>query len=200
MDYDLFQTVLTEIEDTINTRLLTYVAEDDIEPLTPKQLVTGYRQQQRHPVDEEEREYADRVTLTKRERLRRTILAKWWEDFYAEYVLDLEKFHCPTVKHTKQIELGQVLTPGTDGKVRRVSLLIADRFRGVGSITVTRDPRCLYSLELHAGQIDDDHTHLGPFKENEAPLTELDESLTGGVSETPTSGAHSLPQGGRAPE
>ncbi|XP_045034397.1 uncharacterized protein LOC123475587 [Daphnia magna] len=90
MEYDLFQTVLTEIEDTINTRPLTYVAEDDTEPLTPKQLVTGYRQQQHHPVDDEEREYSDRVTLTKRERLRRNLVAQWWKDFYTEYVMDLE--------------------------------------------------------------------------------------------------------------
>jgi hypothetical protein len=65
MEYYLFQTVLTEIEDTINTRPLTYVAEDDTEPLTPKQLVTGYRQQQHHPVDDEEREYSDRQDADK---------------------------------------------------------------------------------------------------------------------------------------
>lgn len=48
---------------------MTYVAEDYVEPRTPKQLVTGYYQQQHHPVDDEEREYSDRVTLLKRERI-----------------------------------------------------------------------------------------------------------------------------------
>lgn len=56
MEYDLFQTALAEIEDTINIRPLTYGAEDDNELPTPTQLVTGYQQQQRHSEDKEERE------------------------------------------------------------------------------------------------------------------------------------------------
>ncbi|XP_032790475.2 uncharacterized protein LOC116927549 [Daphnia magna] len=215
MEYDLFQTVLTEIEDTINTRPLTYVAEDDTEPLTPKQLVTGYRQQQHHPVDDEEREYSDRVTLTKRERLRRNLVAQWWKDFYTEYVMDLEQFHCPTPGHTKEIELGQVvlihdesakrtrwksgrvvkLIPGNDGKTRRVNVLIADKFRGIGSTMITRDPKSLYPLELHAGQIDDDHRNTGPYEDSELSSTQLDQGPTEGVSEIPMDEAHSHRQG-----
>ncbi|XP_045025137.1 uncharacterized protein LOC123469858 [Daphnia magna] len=170
MEYDLFQKVLTEIEDTINTRPLTYVAEDDMELLTPKQLVTGYRQQQHHPVDDEEREYSDRVTLTKREGIRRTLVAQWWKDFYTEYVMDLEQFHCPTLGHVKEIELGQVVLIHNDSAKRT---------------------RWKFGRLLHAGQIDDDHQNTGPYEDSELSRTQLDQGLTGGVSEIPTDEAHS---------
>ncbi|KZR98236.1 Uncharacterized protein APZ42_006442, partial [Daphnia magna] len=124
--------------------------------------------------DERETEYSDRVTLTKRERLRRDLLATWWENFNQEYVADLEKFHCPTPGQVKQVEIGQVviihdehakrskwktgrvakLYPGADKKFRRVAVLIADKTKGKGSTTIFRDIKCLYPLELHAGQID----------------------------------------------
>ncbi|KAK4037493.1 hypothetical protein OUZ56_029526 [Daphnia magna] len=61
--------------DTINTRPLTFVSEDDNEPLTPKQLISEYGQRQKHTIDEEEIEYSDRVTLIKREKKLRNRLA-----------------------------------------------------------------------------------------------------------------------------
>ncbi|KAK4037439.1 hypothetical protein OUZ56_029472 [Daphnia magna] len=117
--------------------------------------------------------------------------------------MDLEQFHCPTPGHVKEIELGQVvlihdesakitrwksgrvvkLIPGNDGKTRRVNVLIADKFRGKESIMITRDPKSLYPLELHAGQIDEDHRNTGPYEDNQG--------LTGGVSKIPTDEAHS---------
>ncbi|KAK4024775.1 hypothetical protein OUZ56_010254 [Daphnia magna] len=113
--------------------------------------------------------------------------------------------------HTKEIELGQVvlihdesakrtrwksgrvvkLIPGNDGKTRRVNVLIADKFRGKGSTMITRDPKSLYPLELHAGQIDDDHRNTGPYEDSELSSTQLDQGPTGGVSEIPTDEAHS---------
>ncbi|KZS01428.1 Uncharacterized protein APZ42_001919 [Daphnia magna] len=125
--------------------------------------------------------------------------------------MDLEQFYCPTPGHVKEIELGQVvlihdesakrtrwksgrvvkLIPGNDGKTRRVNVLTADKFRGKGSIMITRDPKSLYPLELHAGQIDDDHRNTGPYEDSELSQTQIDQGLTGGVSEIPTDEAHS---------
>ncbi|KAK4003662.1 hypothetical protein OUZ56_005418 [Daphnia magna] len=63
--------------------------------------------------------------------------------------------------------------------------------RGKGSIMITRDPKSLYPLELHAGQIDQDHKNTGPYEDSELSSAQLDHGLTGGVSETPTDEAHS---------
>ncbi|KAI9557333.1 hypothetical protein GHT06_017161 [Daphnia sinensis] len=184
------------------------MSEEDNEPLTPKQLITGYRQRQKHPIDNEKTEYSDIIALTRRERLRRDLLATWWENFNKEYVADLEKFHCPAPGRTKQVQLGQVvlihddaakrskwktgriskLLPGSDGKVRRVALQIADKMRGKGSTTIFRYIQCLYPLELHAGQIDPDHTDVRPFTEQNtgsASDSELDDGPTREVLENP---------------
>lgn len=54
---------------------MIFVLEEDNESLTPNQLISGYRQKQKHPIDEEEIGYSDKVTLTKREKMRRELLA-----------------------------------------------------------------------------------------------------------------------------
>ncbi|XP_057372195.1 uncharacterized protein LOC130693086 [Daphnia carinata] len=186
--------------------------KDDDEPLTPMQLISGHRQRQKHPVDEEEREYSDRTVVTRRERKRRKLLGIWWENFYKEYVADLERFHCPSPNNTKTVEIGQVVLvhddnckrskwktgrvakiyPSSDGKIRRVAVLIADKMKGVGSTPIYRDMKNLFPLELHAGQIDDGPSNTAPFPPDRNPPSdsdsdsELDDGPTGGVSENLT--------------
>ncbi|XP_057369923.1 uncharacterized protein LOC130691034 [Daphnia carinata] len=222
LSYDVFQTVLTEIENTINLRPLTYVSDDDDEPLTPKQLISGHRQKQKHPVDEEEREYSTRTAITQRELKRRKLLGIWWENFYKEYVADLEKFHCPSPRSTKSVEVGQVVLihddhckrskwktgrvakiyPSSDGKIRRVAVLIANKSTGVGSTPIYRDMKTLFPLELHAGQIDNDPSNIDPFPSDQNPISEsesdsdLDSGPTGGVSEILTANSQTTGQDG----
>lgn len=52
--------------------------------------------------------------------------------------------HDDSVKRTRWKTRRVVkLNPGTDGKVRRVNLLIADKYIGVGSIVISRNLKCL---------------------------------------------------------
>lgn len=99
--------------------------------------------------------------------------------------------HDESAKRTRR-KTGRVvkLITGKDGKIRRVNVLIADKFRGKGSIMVKRDLKSLYPLELNAGQIDDDHRNKGPYEDSEQSQAQLDLGLKGEVLEIPTDEAH----------
>lgn len=78
------------------------------------------------------------------------------------------------------METGRVakLYPGSDKKIRKVGVLIAYQVKGIGTNQIYRDKKCLYPLELHVGQIDDDPSNIAPIPDD--PSHDSDSELDDG--------------------
>lgn len=169
--WDELSTAVIEAEAVINSQPLSYISADDFdEPLTPSHLLTGRRilSLPDHLCHESEEEFnVGPDLLTKRVRHLNNTLAKFWERWRKEYLLELREAHRYHRGHPNpsQVSLGDVvivhstdqprgswklgritkLLAGQDGEVRGAVLRVAG---GGRQATLLRRPiQLLYPLE-----------------------------------------------------
>lgn len=116
LTYEELITVLTEIENVLNSRQLTYVYEDEIEePLTPTLLMLGRRLLSNGTVKEsaagQSQSQLSSVDITKRVKDLKLLLEHFSSRCQREYLTELPQFHQYTAKNKRtrlQKELGAV--------------------------------------------------------------------------------------------
>ena len=116
LTYEELITVLTEIENVLNSRQLTYVYEDEIEePLTPSLLMLGRRLLSNGTVKEsaagQSQSQLSSVDITKRVKDLKLLLEHFSSRCQREYLTELWQFHQYTAKNKRtrlQKELGAV--------------------------------------------------------------------------------------------
>jgi hypothetical protein len=166
---DELHTVLCEIEADLNDRPLTSISDsvDDYQPLTPSQLMLGYRLDSTpvatlDPEEELDPSMFTADLLTRRQRNVQKVLSRFQTRFKKEYLtilrhnaVEAREIVAPKVGDIVQIHdegprllwnLGRIveLHEGKDGHVRSVKL----KTRGG---TVSRPVTLLYPLEVQAG-------------------------------------------------
>ena len=96
-------TVLIEIEGVLNSRPLTYIYDDDLQPLTPSQLVIG-RHLLTNPnsVITETEQIQDRGVITKQEKHLQKIFNHFWNRWCREYVTELSTTDKRTQREKQQ--------------------------------------------------------------------------------------------------
>jgi hypothetical protein len=99
LTYEELLTVLIEVEGVLYSRPLTYVYDDDLEPLTPSQLVIGRRLLTNPNNGTTNEQFHDRKVITKREKHLQKILNHFWNRWRREYVTELREYHSPTKEH-----------------------------------------------------------------------------------------------------
>ena len=116
LTYKELITVLTEIENVLNSRQLTYVYEDEIkEPLTPSLLMLGRRLLSNGTVKEsaagQSQSQLSSVDITKRVKDLKLLLEHFSSRCQREYLAELRQFHQYTANNKRtrlQKELGAV--------------------------------------------------------------------------------------------
>lgn len=116
LTYEELITVLTQIENVLNSRQLTYVYEDEIEePLTPSLLMLGRRLLSNGTVKEsaagQSQSQVSSVDITKRVKDLKLLLEHFSSRCQREYLTELPQFHQYTAKNKRtrlQKELGAV--------------------------------------------------------------------------------------------
>lgn len=110
------QTIVTEIEALVNDhRPLTYVRNDldDPSPLTPSQLIYGYRLTDL-PISTESLEdgFGERILLTDRQKRCEKLRQQYWRCWSNEYLLSLRQRHgsgCSLKGQLPSINVGDVV-------------------------------------------------------------------------------------------
>ena len=176
LTFDELLTVIVEVEGTLNSRPLRYVAADDVqEPLTPAHLLTGYRLlglPDPHSVLEQDADFVvsgDRSSITTRMEYTRRLLRHFWKRWRSEYLISLRDTHKYTnitgngkryaamgdivlvhdENHPRTFwKLGRVenLIEGHDGLVRAAVVRVASES---GTTTLRRPVQLLYPLEMN---------------------------------------------------
>ena len=185
-----FETLVTQVEMRLNDRPLTYTSNDsnDLLPITPSQLIYGFRLGEFPSlIDEEEindPSFGGRKDCSARFVHRTRTLNAFWNRWFSEYIAGLRERHgTKDPKFDRLLCEGQVvlisdknlprvgwqlglivkLFRGSDGKVRTVELRTA---KGL----ITRAISHLYPLELHCDLEDsvreDLQTDLRPTRES----------------------------------
>ena len=116
LTYKELITVLTDIENVLNSRQLTYVYEDEIEePLTPSLLMLGRRLLSNGTVKEsaagQSQSQLSSVDITKRLKDLKLLLEHFSSRCQREYLAELRQFHQYTANNKRtrlQKELGAV--------------------------------------------------------------------------------------------
>lgn len=111
VDLETLQTVLTEIEATLNDRPLTYVSSDltDPEPLTPSHLLYG-RKITRLPYPASENNgHFEPINFNKRVQLQRDILNHFQQRWKYEYLTSLREHHRSVGNNEQSIAIGDVV-------------------------------------------------------------------------------------------
>ncbi|KAG0428862.1 hypothetical protein DMUE_5789, partial [Dictyocoela muelleri] len=176
--FDEFNTVLTEVENTMNTRPLTYVGDDlhEEEILTPSHLLYGHILRT-IPIPEENLEfdtYNDSNKLSKRHRYILNLILKFQQRWKKDYLLHLRQ----TVNNSNRpkIQLGEVvLIEGDNSRLKwKLGKIVdlhtsPDGFTRSASIKtktgiITRAIIHLYPLEIYS------NTHNSSIEETSAPL------------------------------
>lgn len=107
------ETTLIEVERAINARPITYVtANEDGEPLplTPSQLISGYRPalEGTDPPSEVLPQASSHDALVRRDAHRRALLGHWWTRWRQEYLEHVKRFHSPG-QQTRSIRVGEMI-------------------------------------------------------------------------------------------
>ena len=172
LTYDELSTLVTEIEEVLNLRPLTYVSTDDLEePLTLSHLLLGYRVLSLpDPTFSNDPDYGESANdLDRRMKHLLKTSEKFWKRLKKEYLLELREFNrsYQTSKGVKDVvQEGQVLTvydegqprglwrvgriegviQGPDGKIRSARVCVQSK---TGRATVLKRPvQLLYPLEI----------------------------------------------------
>jgi len=165
---DELHTVVCTIEAQMNDRPLTYVSNspDDPPPLTPSQLMTGYRLDSVpvaiiDPEEDKDPTMFTREILTRRQKHMQKVLQHYFQRFKCEYLTALRQ-QASKCKDSKVPEVGDIVqvhdnTPRTRWELARITDLHKgkdDKVRSVtlrtGRGTITRPVTLLYPLELSA--------------------------------------------------
>ena len=122
LSYEELETLLTEVEATLNFRQLTYDdSELNGEVLTPSHLVYGRRilTLPDEIVEPEEAKSGNQGTCSARMRYLSLKLAHYWNRWRKEYLVSLREFHRgKTEARNSEIESGDVVTVFEEGKKR----------------------------------------------------------------------------------
>ena len=171
LSFDELLTLVIEVEGVLNSRPLTYVYDTDVtEPLTPSHLLVGYRILSLPDTslsDDPADDYSPGKISRRSAHLART-LDHFWRRWKREYLLELREFHRTGQRGGGSCELrpGEVVTvydenhprgmwrlgrvesllPGTDGRVRGVSVRVVSKS---GRVDILRRPvQHIYPLEI----------------------------------------------------
>ena len=112
IDLDTLQTVVTEIEATLNDRPLTYVSSDlmDPEPLTPSHLLCGRRITRLPYPSSDNSEHCEPLTnFSKRVQVQSDILRHFQQRWKTEYLNSLREHHRTIGKNEQLIKVGDVV-------------------------------------------------------------------------------------------
>ncbi|XP_006814541.1 uncharacterized protein LOC102803486 [Saccoglossus kowalevskii] len=195
--YDELNTIITEIESTLNDRPLTYVSTDidDATPLTPSHLLIGrlVTPLPHFVVDDDELSdptFGNRLDLEKRHAHICKLLEQFWKRWTSEYLTSLRERHNNTVGATDNtIKVGDVVLMHSD-IARRVNWRLATVQRlNVGNDGLARSAE----LKTTSGFTNRPITKLYPLEAcgNNAPTLSIEKSLAvksvlPGINETVT--------------
>ena len=167
LNRDELETALIDIEFIINSRPLTYIADDVGEPraLTPNQLLLGHKATRRtvEPLPPIAATQASRDELLAMDRARQAQVLEWWRRWQKDILQELSNFLANGRTSKRKIQLGEVvvihkdhtkrikwktgvvigLDPGKDGVVRRVLL------RTSNGKFIDRPVQRLHPIEVH---------------------------------------------------
>ena len=175
VSYEELQTLLTEIECTINSQPLTFVSSEDVEePLTLSHLICGRRLRNFPDVNAELDPYEDYVenssseVLSRRMKYMMFLLTHFWKRFTTEYLNELREHHKANSRTgTVEIAVGDVvvvknenlphscwslgrvtqLIKSGDNEIRGAIIKVSTHARGRSS-TLKRPLQHLYPVEL----------------------------------------------------
>lgn len=110
LSFDELYTVLTEVENILNCRPLTYLYDELGTTLTPSHLIYGYRMSSLSegidPIFDND-DVQDK--LTKRLLYLTRKLFHFWSKWQKEYITDSREFHKLKANHDSQIQVGQLV-------------------------------------------------------------------------------------------
>ena len=110
VNYEELQTVIIDIEATINSRPLTYVNDDDVEEaLTPAHLLLGRRLLSTFNESFDDGTDVNNAVLTKRMKYLKTFSEHYWKRFREEYLLELRAQHVQGSDPVRKPEVGEVV-------------------------------------------------------------------------------------------
>ena len=167
IDMETLQTVVTEIENILNNRPLTYPSSDinDLEALTPAHILYGRRistlpYPQLEIEDINNPTFMGHLELNKRAKRQIQLIQHFWKRWRTEYVTSLREFHKFTKNNEQRIKLGDVVQIHNDSPRINWKLgVVTELFRGndglVRSVKIktsngetTRPIAKLYPLEV----------------------------------------------------
>jgi hypothetical protein len=170
----------------MNSRPLTYLYEDNDQPLTPSHLVLGRRlltpAKSVHSDLSEEVDSSQKAS--RRQKYLRTVLVHFWKRWQREYLTQLREYHRPRERKGQTVKKGDIvviqednvkrlnwnigrveeLLKGRDGNTRAVVLRTVSK--GGEVILLNRPIQKLYPLELRSESED-----------QEVPLTFVEHGL-----------------------
>ena len=120
LSYEELLTLLVQIEGVMNSRPLTYLYEDNDQPLTPSHLVLGRRlltpaKSDRSYVSEE----LDRSRkASRRQKHLRTVLEHFWKRWQREYLTQLRENHHPRERKGQTVRKGDIVVVQEDNVKR----------------------------------------------------------------------------------
>ena len=113
---ETLQTIVTEIEVVMNDRPLTHVSSnnDDLEPLTPSQLLYGRKitlmsNYEHYTDDDITSVQSDQTTLTYWARTQSNMLSQFWKRWRSEYLTGLREYHRTTGSRDERNRVGDVI-------------------------------------------------------------------------------------------
>ena len=110
LTYDELSTVLTEVENTLNLRPLTYLYDELGEALTPSHLLYGHRLSAlSEGIDSEVEPDNDEGKLSKRFLYLTKLLTHFWNRWRREYMTDLREYHKLSDCKTVPVKKGQIV-------------------------------------------------------------------------------------------
>jgi len=177
LTYEELETVVVQVEGTLNSRPLTQVESEFCEqPLTPSHLVIGRRLATLPTPQEFSDDEQDESAIQKRARYLGRLIKHFWNRWVKEYLLNLREFHQRRSKRASKrtVLLGDVvlihdenlprsrwrlgvvneLIQSGDGEVRGVQLKTTTKR---GTLTTLRRPvQLLYPLEIQGRQLEEE--------------------------------------------
>ena len=169
LSYFEFETLVIEIEGTLNNRPLTYVSSDcsdlDSSAITPSQLLLGRQGNDNSCSADLESNYR---TTIKRLKFQSLLVNQYWKLFYKQYLLGLREHYTKSQRHSAyEIAVGEVvhiydqgprsrwrlalvsnLIKGRDGRIRAATVRLP--VNGQHHIKLTRPINHLFPLEVRS--------------------------------------------------
>lgn len=172
LTYEELLTIIVEIEGVLNSRPLTYVGDQIIEPLTPSHLVIGKRllSSNTHGDFDAEEEDQSRASLTKRQRFLQSRLEHFVRRWKNEYLTELRVHHnCHGRRRQPRVNVGDVVniyedkTPRQSWKVGVIDSILKGRdgsyraavvrtYNGNKVLNITRPLARLYPIEVKSAE------------------------------------------------